>query len=111
MSKLNLPVLYRHILRAAQKFPSIKRDTIVQEIKAEFAANKVTKVVVHDAVTILCPPTRAPGHNMACVMFCCFPLQFSPHEILFSRSRHSAKSSQAHLSFLPQDFSACEICK
>lgn len=43
MSKLNLPVLYRHILRAAQKFPSIKRDTIVQEIKAEFAANKVTR--------------------------------------------------------------------
>ena len=41
MSELNLPLLYRHILRAAQRFPSIKRDSIVQEIKAEFAANKV----------------------------------------------------------------------
>ncbi|CAL5221446.1 g3636 [Coccomyxa viridis] len=40
MSELNLPLLYRHILRAAQRFPSIKRDSIVQEIKAEFAANK-----------------------------------------------------------------------
>ncbi len=42
MSELNLPLLYRHILRAAQRFPSIKRDSIVQEIKAEFAANKVS---------------------------------------------------------------------
>lgn len=41
MSELSLPLLYRHILRAAQRFPSIKRDAIVQEIKAEFAANKV----------------------------------------------------------------------
>lgn len=47
MSELNLPLLYRHILRAAQRFPSIKRDSIVQEIKAEFAANKVR---VHDHI-------------------------------------------------------------
>ena len=44
MSELNLPLLYRHILRAAQRFPSIKRDSIVQEIKAEFAANKVREL-------------------------------------------------------------------
>ena len=41
MSELSLPQLYRHILHAARKFPSIKRESLVQEIKAEFAANKV----------------------------------------------------------------------
>ena len=41
MSELSLPQLYRHILHAARKFPSIKRDSLVQEIKAEFTANKV----------------------------------------------------------------------
>ncbi|CAK0780978.1 hypothetical protein CVIRNUC_005243 [Coccomyxa viridis] len=40
MSELSLPQLYRHILHAARKFPSIKRDSVVQEIKAEFTANK-----------------------------------------------------------------------
>ncbi|BDA43436.1 hypothetical protein COCOBI_04-4480 [Coccomyxa sp. Obi] len=40
MSQLSLPLLYRHILRAAKQFPSIKRDSIVQEIKIEFSANK-----------------------------------------------------------------------
>jgi uncharacterized membrane protein YgcG len=32
--------LYRHILRAAKEFPSVKRSTIIREIKAEFRANK-----------------------------------------------------------------------
>ena len=41
MSQVSIPLLYRHILRAAKQFPSIKRDSIVQEIKLEFAANKV----------------------------------------------------------------------
>ena len=41
MSELSLPQLYRHVLHAARKFPSIKRESLVQEIKAEFAANKV----------------------------------------------------------------------
>lgn len=33
-------MLYRHILRAAQRFPSIKRDQVVSEIKQEFRNNK-----------------------------------------------------------------------
>lgn len=32
-------LLYRHILKAAKRFPSVKRDIIVQEIRAEFRAN------------------------------------------------------------------------
>lgn len=32
--------LYRHILKAAQHFPSRKRHSIIREIKAEFRANK-----------------------------------------------------------------------
>ena len=36
-----MPTLYRHILKAAKQFPSIKRDVVLQEIKLEFRANKV----------------------------------------------------------------------
>jgi len=32
--------LYRRILRAAQSFPSIKRDSIIQDIKAEFREHR-----------------------------------------------------------------------
>lgn len=33
-------MLYRHILRAAQRFPSIKREQVLAEIKQEFHKNK-----------------------------------------------------------------------
>ena len=33
--------LYRAILQAAKRYPSIKRDSVVQEIKREFHAHKV----------------------------------------------------------------------
>lgn len=33
--------LYRHILKAAKTFPSVKRNNIIEEIKHEFRANKV----------------------------------------------------------------------
>lgn len=36
MSHTNVLILYRRILRAAQSFPSIKRDSIIRDIKAEF---------------------------------------------------------------------------
>ena len=36
-----VPVLYRHILKAAREFPSKKRDRIIEEIKVEFHQNKV----------------------------------------------------------------------
>ncbi len=32
--------LYRRILRAAQSFPSIKRDSIIRDIKAEFREHR-----------------------------------------------------------------------
>ena len=33
--------LYRAILKAAKRYPSVKRDSVVEEIKREFRANKV----------------------------------------------------------------------
>eukprot|EP00877_Chromochloris_zofingiensis_P004100 jgi/Chrzof1/13691/Cz08g08100.t1 len=32
--------LYRHILKAAKRFPSVKKESIIKEIKAEFRANR-----------------------------------------------------------------------
>lgn len=37
----NVLSLYRQILKAAQYFPSRKRNNVIREIKAEFRANKV----------------------------------------------------------------------
>ena len=34
-------LLYRRILKAAQRFPSIKRDAIIADIKAQFREHKV----------------------------------------------------------------------
>lgn len=39
-SQANIPKLYRDILKAAKRFPSIKRNKILEEIKVEFHANK-----------------------------------------------------------------------
>ena len=41
MSEPSVQLLYRHILRAAKRFPSVKREGILREIKTEFHANKV----------------------------------------------------------------------
>lgn len=38
---LSMLHLYRHILRAARDFPSVKKASIIREIKAEFRANRV----------------------------------------------------------------------
>lgn len=35
--------LYRDILKAAKRFPSIKRDQILQDIKTEFHENKMMR--------------------------------------------------------------------
>lgn len=37
---IQILMLYRHILRAAQRFPSIKREQVLAEIKQEFHKNK-----------------------------------------------------------------------
>ena len=42
VAEVNVPSLYRQILKAAKRFPSIKRDRIVQDIKTEFHENKVS---------------------------------------------------------------------
>jgi hypothetical protein len=34
--------LYRHILKAAKHFPSVKKSSIIREIKHEFRANKAS---------------------------------------------------------------------
>ena len=40
MSAVNMSLLYRNILKSAARFPSIKRDGIIKDIKLEFRANK-----------------------------------------------------------------------
>lgn len=40
-AEVHLPLLYRSILKAAQRFPSIRRAAIIADIKHEFHANKV----------------------------------------------------------------------
>lgn len=34
-------LLYRRILKAAERFPSIKRNAIIEDIKAQFREHKV----------------------------------------------------------------------
>lgn len=47
-SQLQLPMLqlYRHILKAAQHFPSRKKGGIIREIKLEFRANRVSIICI-----------------------------------------------------------------
>mmetsp|Transcript_5410 Transcript_5410/g.19790 ORF Transcript_5410/g.19790 Transcript_5410/m.19790 type:complete len:90 (-) Transcript_5410:1417-1686(-) len=37
---VNVRLLYRHILRHATQYPSVKREAIVADIKAEFRRNR-----------------------------------------------------------------------
>ena len=41
MSGMPMLHVYRHILKAARFFPSVKRDRIIAEIKSDFKAKKV----------------------------------------------------------------------
>lgn len=41
---MNVARLYRDILRAAARFPSVKRAAIIRDIKEEFHSNKVQKI-------------------------------------------------------------------
>ena len=40
LDRVNVPRLYRSILKAAQTFPSIKRDGMIADIKNDFRVNK-----------------------------------------------------------------------
>ncbi|KAF0691285.1 Aste57867_17463 [Aphanomyces stellatus] len=40
-SSPSVPQIYRRVLQLAKRFPSIKRDQLVQDIKDEFHENKV----------------------------------------------------------------------
>lgn len=42
-SQASVLQLYRDILKAAKRFPSIKRNLILEDIKTEFHANKVMR--------------------------------------------------------------------
>lgn len=39
-ASLNTLQLYRHILKAAKQFPSVKKNAIIREIKSEFRAHQ-----------------------------------------------------------------------
>lgn len=41
--KVPVPLLYRHILKALKQFPSIRRETLTNEVKSEFHANKTLR--------------------------------------------------------------------
>lgn len=54
-------LLYRRILKAAQRFPSIKRDAIIADIKAQFREHKVGAGAVDKGMgqgTAACAPNR-----------------------------------------------------
>jgi hypothetical protein len=51
--------LYRHILKAAKHFPSVKRNKIIQQIKEEFRENKVRANQVQKPAVCCC-------HSMYC---------------------------------------------
>ena len=112
MSELNLPVLYRQILRAAQKFPSIKRDSIVQEIKAEFAANKVR---VHGTQRF----NHAHGHaktlEQCCPVRCCASCPCCGQTLCQenpSASRQAPMTARSHLARLAEYVSfACTLSR
>jgi len=38
---MSVVVLYRKILKAAAKFPSVKKESVIRDIKMEFRENKV----------------------------------------------------------------------
>ena len=84
MSELSLPQLYRHILHAARKFPSIKRDSVVQEIKAEFTANKV-------------PDTSQPLLKLPAFPLPVESIAFSPQQNTYCEHRQSMHT-QSHIS-------------
>ena len=77
--------LYRQILQAARRYPSIKREAVVQEIRAEFRANRVRDSVLACLLSspraFCCcmrrglagkigdpghPPPPTPPHTLAC---------------------------------------------
>lgn len=54
MSELSMLQLYRHILKAAKQFPSIKKHSIIQQVKTEFRQNKVGAQALSKAAVIHC---------------------------------------------------------
>lgn len=46
MSQGSVLHLYRHILKAAKHFPSVKKHSLIREIKAEFRAHRVGPAAV-----------------------------------------------------------------
>jgi hypothetical protein len=64
--QLTMLQLYRHILKAAKQFPSIKKHSIIQQVKTEFRDNRV-RGQRGDRVIPPCAPPPTPTH------VCCLP--------------------------------------
>lgn len=73
--------LYRDILKAAKRFPSIKRNQILADIKAEFHENKVSDSC--------CTPQSAQ-YNL---LHCCALVQAMQNETEVTKARQVAVSS------------------
>ena len=69
MSQGSVPLLYRHILRAAKRFPSVKREGILREIKTEFHANKAPAQI--PSCNSLKPEACRPLAAACCVAWRC----------------------------------------
>lgn len=65
--------LYRHILRAAQRFPSVKRQQVLEDIRLEFRANKASPPVgcVRASASVGDAAERGGPPPMPCVAAAC----------------------------------------
>jgi hypothetical protein len=54
MSGLTVPQIYRRVLKLAQRFPSIKKDRLVIDIKEEFHENKsiTDPIKIHEKIQV-----------------------------------------------------------
>ena len=66
-SQASVLQLYRDILKAAKRFPSIKRNLILEDIKTEFHANKVC---------------RNTWPDLLCKDHSCLNLSISSHDLM-----------------------------
>jgi hypothetical protein len=46
--------LYRHVLKAAKQFPSIKKHSILKQVKTEFRENKVWHTGMVHTISMVC---------------------------------------------------------
>ena len=101
-SQANLPKLYRDILKAAKRFPSIKRNKILEEIKAEFHANKVSLAVCNALPNGMLLNCNCAPCNVLLFQFQLLNLLFEPQAV-----QRNASSTTC---FLSTDIITSQIC-